>query len=338
MFFRPFIVFYPIVVLSTLTLGFVSNAISEEHAHSHAETFSDPTKLAPVEAAWTTKSVKYADKFKDADLVVSLGQQTHPLLKKLMAEYAAQHNLKIVLLHGTCGINSGRLLRKTVDIGAFCCPPGQNDRFPNMTFHSLGISPIALIVHSTNPVSNITTQKAREIFTGDISRWKDVEGASPVLTGLIKPVGRLHCKIRPGHWRTLLKNENEFSPRLFEVGVISDMISQVARNANAIGWEVPLMVKVYKDKGNVKILNIDGHSPTDIQNVLTGKYPLYRSYSLTTWNNSNSKKKQLANALVTYLQIHIEKVHSSIAFIPPSQLRKAGWKFNGDELIAEPSH
>lgn len=326
------------ITLSVLSFGLVSNAIAGEHDHSHAEAFSDPSKLAPVEAAWTSKSVKYDEKFKDADLVVSLGQQTHPLVEKLMAKYAAEHNLKIILLHGTCGINSGRLLRKKVDIGAFCCPPGQNDRFPNMTFHSLGISPIALIVHSTNPISNLTTKKAREIFTGNISRWKNVEGASPVLNGLIKPVGRLHCKIRPGHWRTLLKNENKFSPSLFEVGVISDMISQVARNANAIGWEVPLMVNVFKDKGNVKMLNIDGHSPTDLQNVLTGKYPLYRSYSLTTWDNSNSKKKQLANGLVTYLQTHIEKIHASIAFIPPSQLRKAGWKFNGDELIAEPSH
>jgi len=308
------------------------------HQHSHTETFSNPESVAPVEKNWHSKKVKYDKRFKDADLVLSLGQQTHPLLEKLLAEYASERNLKIVLLHGTCGINSGRLLSKKVDIGAFCCPPGKNDRLPGMTFHSLGISPIALIVHTKNPVLDISTAKARKIFQGKVSRWSEVEGAGPHFKELIKPVGRLHCKIRPGHWRTLLSNENQFSPRLFEVGVISDMISQVARSTNAIGWEVPLMVDVYKDKGAVRMLKIDGHAPTDLNKLLTGKYPLYRSYSLTTWDNANPEKKKLANDLVKYLRQHIENISSDIAFIPPSKLKLAGWKFKGNELIGEPPH
>ncbi|MCK4708226.1 MAG: substrate-binding domain-containing protein, partial [Gammaproteobacteria bacterium] len=210
----------------------------------------------------------------------------------------------------------------------------RNDRFPGMTFHSLGISPIALIVHPSNPVTNLTQAKARKIFQGKITRWSDVDGAGPALTSYIKPVGRLHCKIRPGHWRTLLSNENKFSPSLFEVGVISDMISQIARNPTAIGWEVPLMIDVYKKRGEVRMLKVDGHSPTELKYLLSGDYPLYRSYSLTTWDNSN--KKELASELVKYLQDQMEKIHKEIDYIPPSQLRKAGWKFNGDELIGEP--
>ena len=75
--------------------------------------------------------------------------------------------------------------------------------------------------------------------------------------------------------------------------------------------------------------------------MLSGKYPLYRSYSLTTWKsnagNTNVKSKLLAKNLVKYLQQHIEKVHTDLSYIPPSQLRRAGWKFQGDELIGEPS-
>ena len=325
----------PFIGSCLLIAGFVTNVLAAEHLHSHDATFSDPGLLAPVEKDWAEKPIKYDDRHKDADLAIALGQQSHPLFKKLIADYAKERKLKIAVMDGTCGITSGRLLRKKVDVGAFCCPPGKNDRFPNMKFHSLGISPIALIVHPDNPVTNLTSQKARDIFQGKVSRWSEVEGAGPELTELIKPVGRLHCKIRPGHWRLLLENEDQFSSRLFEVGVISDMISQVARNPNAIGWEVPLMVKVYRNKGKVRMLNIDGHSPTDLKYLLSGKYPLYRSYSLTTWED-NGNSKQLAKDLVKYLQAHIEKVHSEIDYLPPSQLRKAGWKFKGDELIGEP--
>jgi len=304
------------------------------HEHMHAPTFSNPAEYAPVEPSWHEKSVTYDARFKDADLVLSLGQQTHPLFEKLIAEYASKRNLKIVLLHGTCGITSGRLLRKKIDVGAFCCPPGKNDRLPGMKFYSLGISPIALIVHPANPVSNVSSKMARDIFTGRIARWDHVKGDGPKLTGRIKPVARLHCKIRPGHWRLLLENENTFSPGLFEVGVISDMISQIARSKNAIGWEVPLMLKVYRNKGEVKMLKIDGHAATDLNAVLEGKYPLYRSYSLTIWEKS--EKKKLATDIVTYLRAQIEKDHDEVAFIAPSQLRKAGWKFLEDELIGEP--
>ena len=194
-------------------------------------------------------------------------------------------------------------------------------------------------MHPDNPLSNITSKQAREVFQGISTRWPQLDGKlADNFQHLIKPIGRLHCKIRPGHWRGLLNNEDQFSPRLFEVGVIPDMISQVSRNTGAIGWEVPLMVSYHQNKGRVKMLKIDGHDATDLNYVLSGKYPLYRSYSLTTWKNNINKKSNLhAKKLVKYLQRHIEKIHTEISYIPPSRLRRAGWKFQGDELIGEPN-
>lgn len=310
--------------------------LAQEHDHdahhSHAEKFSDPAVLVVVPEDWSSKPIQHLAKYQDADLVVSLGQQSHPLFHKLIPEYAAQHNLKIVVEHGTCGITSGRLLKKKVDVGAFCCPPGKNDRLPGLKFYSLGISPIALVVHPDNPLENVSSKQAREIFEGQISNWSEI---SPGNNQLIKPVGRLHCKIRPGHWRSLLESADDFSPRLFEVGVIADMISQVSRSASSIGWETPLMVDVYQDKGNVKMLNIDGHSPTDIEHVLSGKYPLYRSYSLTAWT-TKSKINDEAIKLIEFLREYVETVHEDVGFIPVSRLKAAGWKFLGDELVGEP--
>ena len=183
-----------------------------------------------------------------------------------------------------------------------------------------------------NPLENVTSKQAKEIFEGQVSNWAEI---SPGNSQLIKPVGRLHCKTRTGHWRALLKSEDDFSPRLFEVGVIPDMISQVSRSASSIGWETPLMVDAHRNKGDVKVLNIDGHSPSDIEYVLTGKYPLYRSYSLTAWTEK-SKTNDEAIKLIKFLRQHIEKVHQDISFIPVSKLKEAGWKFMGDELVGEP--
>ena len=274
-------------------------------------------------------------------MVVALSQQSYPIFHELILEYAEKNKLKIIVKPGTCGITAGRLRKKSADIGAYCCPPAQSDRLPGLKFHSLGISPIALIVHPDNPTTNISTQQAREVFKGNTSHWAQIDKKNKSeFQHLIKPIARLHCKVRPGHWRGLLNHENQFSPRLFEVGVIPDMISQVARNTGAIGWEVPLMLSVHRKKGAVKMLKIDGHAATDLDYVLSGKYPLYRSYSLTTWEKDSGNQKaninSEANKLVKYLQQHIEKVYAEVTFIPPSQLRRAGWKFKDDELIGEP--
>lgn len=315
-----------------LLFGSASLFAADDHHHSHDSGFSDPAVFTKVPDGWTSKPIKHIDKYPNVDLVVSLGQQSYPLFYDLIPEYARENNLNIVVEQGTCGITSGRLLKKKVDVGAFCCPPGKNDRLPGLKFYSLGISPIALIVNTENPLSNVSSKQAKEIFEGEISRWSEIGSSN---NQLIKPVGRLHCKTRPGHWRSMLKSGDDFSPRLFEVGVIPDMISQVSRSASSIGWETPLMVELHQKKGKVKVLKIDGHLPFEIDYVLTGKYPLYRSYTLTAWDKK-SKTNREAVKLIRYLQQHIEKTHKEISFIPVSRLKKAGWVFVGDELVGEP--
>ena len=84
------------------------------------------------------------------------------------------------------------------------------------------------------------------------------------------------------------------------------------------------------------MLNIDGHSPKDLNYVASGKYPFYRTYSMTTWSKGG-KQKQLTMKLIKFLRDHIEQNYQQYAMVPISKLKKAGWKFREDELIAEPN-
>jgi ABC-type phosphate transport system substrate-binding protein len=229
------------------------------------------------------------------------------------------------------------LSRKSIDIGVFCCPPDTTDRFPDLKFHTLGISAIAFFVHPDNAVDNITVKQARDIFQGKTYRWADVmsEGKGRKTSLLIQPVGRLHCKLRPGHWRLLLDNEDLFSPGLLEIGAIPDMISMVAINKRAIGYEIPWMTKYYNNTGRVKILRINGYSPNEPADVLSTDYPFYRVYSFTTWEADNVKNPH-AQKLVDHLMEQSEHLDSKYSFIPASRLRLAGWKFRNNELVGEP--
>ena len=292
--------------------------------------FTNPkTDMFSMPADWVNTPVKHPSDI-DADLVVTLDQQSYVALKDKINNYARDNHLTIVIKEGTCGLSSGLLEKKVTDIGGFCCPPGKVDRLPGLKFHTLGIAAIALIVHPQNPVENITLQQARDIFSGSIDHWAQLEVKS---RSLIKPVTRLHCKKRAGHWKLLLPHEDQFSLHVHDVGVIPDMISKVSKDHSAIGFETLLMIDKYSSIGHVKPLRIDGISPQYRDALVHNAYPLYRTYSVTTWTGKN--KNRQADLLVQYLLDTVEDMEA-FHLISHKRLREAGWQFHENELIGEP--
>lgn len=298
--------------------------------------FSDPAIKAPVSEDWVPSIKRDEEVPADADLVISLGKQMHPLVKDYIEQYASRNGLKIVLQGGSCGVTAKKLMKQQIDIGGYCCPPAYTDRLPGLEFHTIAIAPLVLITNPNNPVTNVSLSEARDIFQGATKNWSDVEdvGEKDNFAKRIQPIARLHCKIRPGHWRLLLENEDLFSPELASIGAIPDMISKVANSDKMIGYETAFMVQQYRDKGEVKILKMDGYDPADLDNVKNGKYPFYRTYNLTAW--VNDKNYQASLKLIEGIKSYVNSQHKSLGFVSVSQLKEAGWNFKGSELVAEP--
>lgn len=300
--------------------------------------FSDPSKQVQMPEEWIKKSIIYDKNNQGADLVISFNQQNYHTFLPIIQDYAKKHDLNIKISEGTCGNSAGVLANKAVDMAMFCCPPGENDRLPGIIFHTLGVTPIALLVHPDNPIGDVTLKIARDIFSGEIHKWSELRDASgqPGANLLVRSVGRLHCKRRPGHWKLLLDNIDLFSPRLSEVGAIPDMISVVSANPGAIGYETLWMAHHrYREIGRVKALKIDGLAPDELEHLISGKYPLYRVFSITTWEGKGLANPH-AQKLVDYLLKKTEQLENKLGIIPAFRLRKAGWKFEGNELVGEP--
>ena len=324
---------YTHLMTSILLIAF-SQTLLAEPASLSGESFTSPKQTLKMPKGWESKPVAYGNNIKEADLVISFGQQTYPALHKLVEQYGKKHNMKIVIQSGTCGVSAGKLLRKSLDSGAFCCPPGSRDRLPGLEFHTIAISSLAIFVNEKNPVESITSRQARLIFQGKIRNWAELASGKS-FDNTIRPHVRLHCKKRPGHWTLLLKKQDQFSPILKEVGVIPDLVAKVGQVSESVSIETPFMINSYK-KGPVKMLKIDGHAPADIDYVASGKYPFYRTYSMTTWSKGG-KQRDKTIQLINFLRDHIEKHYQQYSLVPISKLKTAGWKFKGDELIGEPN-
>lgn len=299
--------------------------------------FCSPVATFPLPQIWQERAIEYEYWAKGSDIAITLDQQIYQLLLPLIQDYAQKKHLNIRVREGTCGISAGMVSRKAVDIAGFCCPPAMNDRLPGLTFHTLGIASIAILVHPDNPVGSLTLEQVRKIFQGHPRLWSEVKDntGQPGPPWSVQTIGRLHCKLRPGHWRALLGDPDDFSPRMEEVGTIPDMIQRIMDQRGSVGFETLWHVERYKGFGIPKFLLLDHHSPDDINSLLAGNYPLYHVFNLTLWEGKHLTNSK-AGDLITYLIKTVEAMDPDFSMIPAKTLRKAGWSFNENELIGEP--
>jgi ABC-type phosphate transport system substrate-binding protein len=326
-------VFSPVIFALILSCFLYSVPCHASGDTLHGEPFSHTTETIPMPEEWKMQPIQYEDWAQGADLAVTLDQHLYPILLPVIKEYAKGKNLDISVKEGTCGISAGMLSKKTVDMAGFCCPPGRSDRLPGLRYHTVGIAPLAIIVHPENPTEDITESRVRQLLAGGITNWMEIKGgdSSPGPDMTVRPVARLHCKARPGHWRLILDNEDLFSPDLQEVGSITDMLINVSSMRGSIGHIATWNIHRHKNDWKVKSLRINGVSPYDGKALEEGRYPFYRAYNITTWGAD-----PLAQDLARHLLRHAGDLDREFGMVPSDRLKNAGWKFINDELAGEP--
>lgn len=304
--------------------------------------FSNPADIVEMSPVWQAKPITYRDWGQGATITINADQQFYPLILPLVERYAKENNVTIKTKEGTCGTAAKDLNEKAVDIGGFCCPPAKSDRLSGVKYHTLGIESILMIVNEANPINNLTYTQLQQIYQGKISRWSELttepfKSVASIGAGkdVIDLIGRLHCKQRPGHWRLLIDNEDQFSARLNNVGSIADMINQVGTKPYAIGFEELLHLERLNKQGKAKGIMVNGVSPTDIERLAKGEYPLYNVFSLTTWEHDATRNPH-AQKLVQYVIDHMDEIPSKYGIASVKKLRAEGWIFKDNELVGEP--
>lgn len=163
--------------------------------------------------------------------------------------------------------------------GFVCCPLSDEEiEKEQLIVYPLAKEPILILTHKDNPVNNLSAAQVRDIFRGKTASWAAVSGEDkPIVV-----VTRLHCKKRPGHWKTILPTAKDFRQERLNVKSAAAMVQRVGDFTGAIGhtgatWK-------FKATDNIKIITVDGYKPT-AENLRTGKYPFFRQLSAITNRN-----------------------------------------------------
>ena len=204
-----------------------------------------------------------------ADLEIKTGRKTILFGENSMLGVGCKAGIKAA--------KQGTESRET--FGFVCCPLSNEEvEKEKLIVYPLAKEPILILTRKDNPVDNLSIEQVRSIFRGDINNWESVGGIDqPIVV-----VTRLHCKKRPGHWKTILPSHKEFRQERLNVKSASAMIQRVSDFSGSIGhtgatWE-------FKPEDNVKIISVGGIRPT-AKNLANGSYPFYRQLSAITNRN-----------------------------------------------------
>lgn len=127
---------------------------------------------------------------------------------------------------------------------------------------------IAVVVHPSNPVTNLTKDQVRKIFSGAISDWSQV-GGKP---GKIHVVSREEGSGTRGSFDEMVLGGEDVDPRAIVQDSNGAVRETVADDPNAIGY---ISLGIVDQR--VKAVSIDGVQPT-VDNCKSGKYAVVRPF------------------------------------------------------------
>ena len=190
-----------------------------------------------------------------------------------LSESFMANNADATVTYNPTGSGSGitAVQEGTCDIGLSSRALKDEEKAAGLKETVLAYDGIAIIVHPDNPVSDLTIEQIAQLYTGEITNWKDVGGndAEVVLIGREAASGT-----RDGFESiTGTKEKCQYRQELTSTG---DVITAVSQNPDAIGY-----ASLASIKDSVTALTVDGVTPSEAT-VKDGSYKVQRPFVLVT--------------------------------------------------------
>jgi phosphate transport system substrate-binding protein len=195
-----------------------------------------------------------------------------PVAESLAAAFKVKYpDINVVIQGGGSSTGIKAAAEGTVDIGAASRELKPNE-VGTVVAHVLARDGIAIVVHPSQKISNLSMDQVRQIFAGEISSWNQVGGSNQDIV-------------------VVAREEGSGTRAAFEEMVMGDALitgtailqpsngaarTTVAGDANAIGF----LSFGYLDS-SVKALSVDGVAGT-VENAKNGTYPIVRPLLLLT--------------------------------------------------------
>lgn len=254
---------------------------------------------------------------KGSDTMVNLGQAW---AEKFMKE---NPSASVAVTGGGSGTGIAALLNGTTDI-AECSRSIKEKEIA--TAEESGIEPlehivafdgIAVVVHPSNPVSELTIEQLADIFTGRVTNWSELGGNDEEIVVLSREVNsgtHVYFKehvLNGGNE----KGTEEYTSTALLMPSSQGIADEVAGNTKAIGYYGMGYISPAQKALKVSKNGASGELPSN-ENVLSGKYPISRPLFMYTNGAPTGLVKEFMDFVFS---AEGQKIVGELDFVPVKQ-------------------
>ncbi len=231
---------------------------------------------------------------KSHDIIVAGSTSVQPFIEKIAEEYMAKHpGVKINVQGGgsTAGIQA--VFNKTCAIGTSSrhLAPSENSLHKFL----MAIDGIAVVVHPDNPITGLTHDELKDIFSGRIINWKEVGGPDRKIFAVTREEG----SGTRGAFEELIMHGTAISDACLVQDSNGAIREIIANTPQAIGYISAGLVD-----NRVKPLAIDAVLPS-FENIGSGEYKFVRPFLLLTKDEPAGCTKEFLDYVLSAEAQHI---------------------------------
>ncbi|MDR0783208.1 MAG: extracellular solute-binding protein, partial [Propionibacteriaceae bacterium] len=174
---------------------------------------------------------------------------------------------------------------------------------------------LVYLVNAANPVAGLTDQQIREIYTGKVTNWAETGGEN-------RPIIPYQRETNSGSQTLFLQLTMRGTPptdapselRPATMSLLVDAISTYDNSQAALGYSMFYYAQQMYVKDNVKLLNVDGVTPS-MESISDDSYP-YGTYYYAVMR-ADTEQDAIARALVNWmLSDEAQQLASANSYVP----------------------
>jgi phosphate transport system substrate-binding protein len=222
-------------------------------------------------------------------LTITGSTSVGPFAEQLAEHYQQQHpeaRINIQSLGSSAGIQAAT--EGTVEIGMSSrhLEPAEEEQ---LQVYEIARDALAIIVHPTNPITNLSSEQVRAIFTGKIRNWHEVGGKDAEIDIVTREAGSGTY----GAFEELVMEKELPAPSALRQGSNGAVRQLVAGAPDAIGY---ISLGIVNE--SVKPISIDGVQAST-EAVMSGQYTLVRPFLFV--QRKNAPLSPLAEDFLQYV-------------------------------------
>ncbi|MDZ4297776.1 MAG: phosphate ABC transporter substrate-binding protein [Moraxellaceae bacterium] len=224
-------------------------------------------------------------------LVITGASSLAPLVQEIATRFEQKHpSVRVEVQSGGTGRGITDARRKLSQIGMVSRALKAEES--DLIATTIAIDGVAIIVHSRNPISNLTNTQIQDIYRGKVTNWQQAGGTNQRITVVNKADGRSTLEVFSEYFTLPAREIRAHAV----IGDNQQGIKQVAGNPGAIGYVSIGAAQFEVLQGTpIKLLPLN-KVPATIENVAKGRFPMSRPLNLVT----SGKPTHLATRFIEF--------------------------------------